>query len=80
MQAFQTIDLPANGTVKLNPVTSYFDAVACNYCESFDGAGFSMTATVQSDTVMYQLPAGDPNIFEGNSSGSNLLGYSKHNF
>ncbi len=67
--SIQTIDLPANGTVKLNPVTSYFDAAECNYCESFDGAGFSMTATAQSDTVMYQLPAGDPNIFEGNSSG-----------
>ncbi|MBK7969753.1 MAG: hypothetical protein IPK08_12855 [Bacteroidetes bacterium] len=67
--SISTIDLPANGTVKISPVTSYLDATECKYCESFEGAGFSMTATAQSDTVMYQLPAGDLNIFEGNSSG-----------
>jgi hypothetical protein len=63
------VDLPANGTISISPVTSYFPSVECKYCESFEGAGFSLSATNQSDTIMYQLPAGDVNIFEGNSSG-----------
>jgi hypothetical protein len=45
MQAFKQLTFRQTAPVKLNPVTSYFDAAECNYCESFDGAGFSMTAT-----------------------------------
>lgn len=63
------VELPSNGTISISPVTSYFQSVECEYCESFEGAGFSLSATNQSDTTMYQLPSGDPNIFEGNSSG-----------
>jgi hypothetical protein len=63
------INVPENGTVQINPVTSYFDLVNCSYCESFEGTGFSLTPTSQSDTVIYQLPAGDPEIFEGAGSG-----------
>lgn len=67
--SFHNVDLPANGTIKLNPVTSYYDAVKCAYCESFEGSGFSLAKTIISDTIMYQLPAGDPNVFEGTGAG-----------
>jgi hypothetical protein len=66
---FEDVNLAANGELKMNPVTSYFDSVKCNYCEDFEGVGFSLTATTTSDTVMYQLPDGDPGIFEGSGSG-----------
>jgi hypothetical protein len=58
-----------NGTLSFTPTASYFDSVKCSFCESFDGSGFSMTATTLSDTIMYQLPPGDAQIFEGTSSG-----------
>jgi|SRR5688572_736006 len=59
------VDLPENGTLKIEPTTSYFDSVGCAYCEDFSGSGFSLTATNQSDTVMYQTSSSDPNNFEG---------------
>ena len=65
----QVMDLPANGEVKIEPVISYFDSVKCNFCEDFEGIGFSLTSTGNSDTIMYQLPPGDPDIKEGNGSG-----------
>jgi hypothetical protein len=65
----EEIDLVEKGTVVINPQTSYFTTVESSYIEAFEGAGFSLTSTNNSDTIMYQLPAGDPNIFEGNSSG-----------
>jgi hypothetical protein len=63
------LDLPENGTVQINPVTNYFSQAECAYCESFEGTGFSLTPTPQSDTIMYQLPANDPEVFEGAGSG-----------
>ena len=63
------LELPENGTAKINPVTTYFESAICSYCESFEGSGFSLTPTLRSDTIMYQLPAGDPNILEGAGSG-----------
>jgi hypothetical protein len=50
-------------------VARYFDFTECSYREDFEGSGFSMVETGASDTMMYQLPAGDPNVFEGTSSG-----------
>lgn len=66
-----TIDtvLPENGTITLNPSTRYFDATQCAFCEDFEGSGFSLTPTSQSDTIMYQLAPGDSNVFEGAGSG-----------
>ncbi len=61
--------IPENGTLSINPTTQYFDAAQCAYCESFDGSGFSLAPTDQSDTIMYQLAPGDTNVFEGASSG-----------
>lgn len=63
------VEIPANGTVTINPTFSYFESTECSFCESFEGSGFSLSNTVQSDTSMIQLPPGDPNIFEGSSSG-----------
>jgi len=65
----QETDLPANSTISFNPVISYFENTTCAYCEDFEGSGFSLTETGTSDTIMYQVPAGDPNVFEGNGSG-----------
>jgi len=65
----EDVHLPENGELKVNPVTSYFDSVKCHYCEDFEGFGFSLTATAQSDTVMYQLSGGDPGVHEGTGSG-----------
>ncbi|MFM8949959.1 MAG: hypothetical protein ACKOKB_04175 [Bacteroidota bacterium] len=61
--------IPENGTLTINPTTQYFDAVQCAFCESFDGSGFSLAPTDQSDTIMYQLAPGDTNVFEGAGSG-----------
>ena len=61
--------IPENGTLSINPTTQYFDAAQCAYCESFDGSGFSLAPTDQSDTIMYQLAPSDTNVFEGASSG-----------
>jgi hypothetical protein len=63
------VTLPENGTVIINPSTRYFDFTECSYKEDFEGSGFSLVKTGISDTIMYQLPFGDPNIFEGTSSG-----------
>jgi hypothetical protein len=63
------VNLVENGTVTIDPTISYFDSVKCAFCEFFDGSGFSLTSSAISDTFMYQLPANDPNIFEGFSSG-----------
>jgi hypothetical protein len=77
-----TIDtiLPENGTIKLNPSTRYFDLTQCAFCESFDGSGFSLAPTGQSDTIMYQLSPGDTNIFEGAGSGVVYLDTSNTQF
>lgn len=61
--------IPENGTLTINPNTQYFDAAQCAFCESFDGSGFSLAPTDQSDTIMYQLAPGDSNVFEGAGSG-----------
>lgn len=64
-----TVNIPPNGTVDINPLTTYFDKVECSYCESFEGSGFSLAPTSQSDTLIYKLSPGDTNIFEGAGSG-----------
>ena len=76
----QEINLPANGELKMDPVVSYFDSVKCHFCEDFEGVGFSFTSTSTSDTVMYQLPAGDPNVKEGTGSGVVYLDSSNTRF
>lgn len=72
--------IPENGKLTINPSTQYFDATQCAFCESFDGSGFSLSPTDQSDTIMYQLTANDPNIFEGASSGVVYLDTSNTRF
>jgi hypothetical protein len=67
--SFHDVNLSENGTVKITPVTSYYENAKCNYCESFEGSGFSLAKTAQSDTVMEQLMTGDPAVFEGTGSG-----------
>jgi len=47
--------------------------IELNGCESFDGSGFSLAPTDQSDTIMYQLAPGDSNVFEGAGSGAVYL-------
>lgn len=68
-----TLNIPASGTVTINPATEYFDLAECSYCESFEGAGFSLSPTSTSDTIMYLLPPSDPNVFEGAGSGAAYL-------
>lgn len=68
-----TVTIPADGTVEINPTTYYLPDVECAYCESFEGSGFSLAPTAQSDTMMYLLAPGDTNIFEGASSGAAYL-------
>jgi len=67
------ISIPPNGSVTIDPSTEYFDLAECTYCESFEGSGFSLSPTAQSDTVMYLLPPSDPNVFEGAGSGAAYL-------
>jgi hypothetical protein len=67
------INLPANGSVVINPSTEYFNLAECTYCESFEGAGFSLTPTALSDTMMFLLPPSDPDVFEGAGSGAAYL-------
>jgi len=69
----QEVNLSENGTTTFNPVTSYFDTVECSYFEAFEEPGFSLTTTALSDTIMYQLQPGDPDIFEGSGSGAVYL-------
>lgn len=68
-----SLNIPANGTAEINPATQYFDLAGCTYCESFEGAGFSLSPTSQSDTIMYLLPPSDPDVFEGAGSGAAYL-------
>lgn len=68
-----SITIPANGSTEITPATQYFDLAECTYCESFEGAGFSLSPTAQSDTIMYLLPPSDPNVFEGAGSGAAYL-------
>jgi len=63
--SIQTVNIPELGTVKIDPVTSYWDSVQCSFCEDFEGSGFSLTSTASSDTVMYQTLFSDPNNSEG---------------
>ena len=72
--------IPENGTLTINPSARYFDAVQCAFCESFDGSGFALAPTDQSDTIMYQLAVGDSNVFEGASSGVVYLDTSNTQF
>jgi hypothetical protein len=65
----RNVEIPENGTITVDPITSYFDSVKVSYFEAFEGAGFSLGSTPVSDTTMYQVPAGDPNVFEGSGSG-----------
>ncbi len=69
----QDVNLPENGELKMDPVTSYFDSVKCRFCEDFESVGFGLTATDNSDTIMYQLPPGDAGIREGIGSGAVYL-------
>ncbi|HEX5003373.1 MAG TPA: hypothetical protein VFW78_12835 [Bacteroidia bacterium] len=64
-----SVTLTENGTVTIAPTTRYFDYTECSFCEDFEGSGFSLVKTGSSDTIMYQLPSGSPDIFEGTSSG-----------
>lgn len=68
-----TVNIPASGTAVINPGTYYLTEVECSYCESFEGSGFSLAPTIQSDTMMYLLTPGDTNIFEGAGSGAVYL-------
>ena len=72
--------IPELGEVTISPSTSYFESADCAFCESFEGSGFSLSSTSNSDTTMSQLPVGDPNIFEGNSSGVVYLDTSNTQF
>src|SRR5688572_2133351 len=36
----QDVNLPENAELKMEPVTSYFDSVQCNFCEDFESVGF----------------------------------------
>jgi hypothetical protein len=76
----QETELTQNTTIHFNPVISYFESTTCAFCEDFEGSGFSLTETSASDTVMYQLPAGDPDVFEGNGSGVVYLDSSRSKF
>lgn len=76
----QQVDIPENGTISITPGTAYFDSVKCSYFEAFEGSGFSLGTTGLSDTLMYQLPVGDPNVFEGSSSGVVYLDATRSRF
>lgn len=66
-------DFTPGSLTTITPKTEYFELAECTYCESFEGSGFSLTNTANSDTIMYQLPAGNPNVFEGAGSGAAYL-------
>ena len=74
------VQLDENGTTLIAPTTRYFDYTECSYREDFEGSGFSLTETASSDTSMYQLPAGHPEIFEGASSGVVYLDTARQTF
>jgi hypothetical protein len=67
--------IPENATLTINPTAEYFQAAQCAFCESFDGSGFALAPTGSSDTIMYQLPVGDANIFEPQTGASSGVVY-----
>ena len=52
-----------------SPVVSYFPGINFPWIEDFEGAGFTMSVTVFSDTTFSQISLPDTNVAYGNKTG-----------
>lgn len=66
-----SLTLKPGNIIEINPVFEYTDNAIFKWIENFDnpGSGIGFISTTSAGADMVFLPAGSPEIFEGNSSG-----------
>lgn len=74
----ETVNLEPGKITVMNPVTAYRD-VTVSWLETFD-TGNSLVKTTSSDVDISTFPPGDPEIFEGASSGRVIIDGSNTKF
>ena len=64
-----TVSLIPEQSTTVNPVVTYFSGIDFPWIEDFEGAGFTMSETTFSDTILEQILLPDTNVEYGSGAG-----------